>query len=525
MQHDGTGSMSFSRRPGVWLALIILAQLAFALPRIQQPFIDGIQHWYFDNAAFLRRAVHSLDDTIPSAWKVFGLAEYEFDESNQPVGIQHYSHHGVLLPTLLRAWVALLGPTEFAVGSYMLLLSIGSTILMFNILRRATRDVGMAGIITLLYVMLPIKFMYMDKMKYEVVVEFMLLLCIYLLGRIEDGRPRARAQFMAALALTFHTEFSAFGAAALLVIYLFAKRRSPGFERLYLYATAACMVGVVTTFAVQYMLGFDPAAISSMASFRMSLETLGSTPLPYIQRQFGFLTRSNLGITATAVGLGALVYLCVTRKIFNSLTAAAGVILIVSTLAWLIVMRNHSFIHHFAQWNFAPAYALLLGAVAGTLQDRAAWTRSVTRGCVAIAIPVILLCAYDTYRANKNFRNAVRGTAADIELIQSVDRRLVIMPDGRSGQIAWWTSPVIRLYTDPIYRKSTRVGVVQADAGYRPDPDRDLVVMINARPLWEEFEKTWREEFGVATLNPVHLSDSFAFFELVMPANPDVQAQ
>jgi hypothetical protein len=51
-----------------------LIPVCIALPRIAEPFDASRLRWYYNNAAFLRRVMHSLDDTIPDPRNVFGLA-------------------------------------------------------------------------------------------------------------------------------------------------------------------------------------------------------------------------------------------------------------------------------------------------------------------------------------------------------------------------------------------------------------------------------------------------------------------
>lgn len=202
--------------------------------------------------------MHGLDDTIPDARKIFGLATYTYNERNQPVGIEHYSHHGVIMPTALRAWVGLFGPTEATVRSFVLILSLCATVLMYATLARVLRDARIAFLPGLLYVFLPIKLTYLDQMKYEVGAELGLLLCLYALARRPTG---AGILFPVAFILLFQTDFAAFAATFLIVVHLFIAGGRTAGKRFAIHAALAGANGRAITMSLQYALGFSPDRI------------------------------------------------------------------------------------------------------------------------------------------------------------------------------------------------------------------------------------------------------------------------
>ncbi len=497
------------------IAILLTIQCAISLPRLRAPLIDARQHTTFDTAAFLRTALHSNDPTLEDWRKVFGVSVYGYDEHDTPVSVLHYSHHGVLSPTLLRCYAKLVGHSEFTPRSYSLILSLGSTILLFVLLEQATQHRGLAFGLTLLNLLSPLKYLYMDVWKYEGIVELLLLACY--LCFVQRHRHRYwRYAFLVVTFLIFHADYPAYLPLAFVLLYLFLNRRQPGERRLLVQGLVAAGLGLITTLLIQFSLGLTPAAMKTNVGFRLAGGMETASLAQFAERYLSHML-TNLGLFHIVVMVTALLWLVAAPASLKNPFVYLGSTLIVSTLVYTWTFRNATLIHHYLLWNYGSGYSLLMG---GLLGEGAAsrWLKTCrTPVLLLLLLPSVLATWQLAIEREESFKRTTFGTKEDIELIRSMEKRILYFTNELSGPSGWWQSPGITLYTDPIFRGGQRARARNIMQLKQFHPDRDVVVMMRGEQAYPRFAATLKETFGIETLRSYTASPSFAYFTFELP--------
>lgn len=494
------------------LVVILVIQIAIAYPRLSRPLVDGRLHINIDNAGFLLRALHSNDPTIPEWHKVFGVTTYSYDDRNVIVALDHYANHGVLSPLLLRLYARVAGYSESTTSGYSLLLSLGTTVAVFFLLAEATRRYALAFLLTLIYALLPLKYIYLDRWKYEGMVELVIAGCALCLVKRKDG-PYFRYGFLAAFFLLFHTDYTAFLPAAVMAGYLLLGL-SPGDRRLGIQSVLVGAAGVALTFAIQVSLGFGRQAIGKALSIRTGGSDDGVSIGEWLIRHV-VQAGSNLEWWHAALMLAALVVALVLHARLRNPFVFLGGGLIVSTFVYCLVFRDQSYIHHYVSWNYGLGYILLIGGIIATTP---ALGRVADHVWFLLLLPVVVLTWITASIVEDHYRQAAFGTEADIAVIRSLDRRLLYFDDGLSGEPGWWGSTVIQLYTDPIFRRSRSTGARNITSAGAPSADRDLVVAVRSDKAVAQVSAYLREKFGVDGVRVYRTSPTFVFLTPAPPA-------
>jgi len=488
------------------VALVVSIQILIAYPRASQPLIDGRLHTDFDTAAFLLRAFHSNDGTIADWRKVFGVATYLYDDRNQPVALDLYANHGVLSPLLLRLYAKLVGYSELTTRSYSLLVSLLTTVAVFGLLKAATRRTVPAFLLTLLYVLLPLKYMYLDRWKYEGMVELVIAATAFCL--VERDRHRGfRYGFLVGVFLLFQTDYTAYLPAALMVAYLFLGGRRADDRALGIRGGLVAAGGVAIAFAIQWSLGFDRDAIARALSIRTAGGMDDVSLWDWLVRHV-VQAGSNLEPWHAALMVVALVWAVAVRPGLRNPFVYLGAALVVSTFVYCLVFRNQSYIHHYVLWNYGLAYVLLL---AGILGATPAAQRVGEHVWVLVFVPVVALTWMTASATEEEYRRAVFGLADDMAVIRAVDRRLVYFDDGASGPPGWWGGPVIQLYTDPVFRRSRSTGARNIEGMRDLSPDRDLVVARRDRQAVSHVTQYLKDRFGIEGVRVERSTPTFVF--------------
>ena len=123
MTEPAAGLAALLRSRRFWLVLLLWLQCCLAGPRLNEPLGDGRLHYNFDNAKFLRHALHS-NYAPPGRWDarlLAGTAIWEFAGDGSVTGLKFYARHPVLLPALFRLCVMACGPGWWVPRTFMLL--------------------------------------------------------------------------------------------------------------------------------------------------------------------------------------------------------------------------------------------------------------------------------------------------------------------------------------------------------------------------------------------------------------------
>ena len=475
------------------LGFAILAQILWSAPRLAEPLVDGMAHVDFDNAIFMRHVAHSLDSKLPDARKVFGVASYVYDEEAEPVRVDHYSHHGVLAPFLLTNFSRLVGNSETTVRSFTLAVSLVTTVALGLLIYSELQSPVIATVFALLHAMLPLRATYLDQWKYEIGVECVAIICLAFLSYYRrGGYTLAKYGFLASFALLFHTDYAAFLIAGMLWLSLAIEAHRESDWSLAAAAAIAGITGFVSTAAIQYSLGFDLHEIRNTFLTRTEGGLEGVPLQDVIGRQLLHID-FNYGSAVMLVMISALLYSLMNHQRDRNLCATAGRIFFVTGGLWLLVLRDHSHIHHYAQWWFGSAMVLATaGGIAEFCYANPDSVPTMKRVAIPTGAALLLIVAITSYSSNKSFHEPSFGTEDDIAMIRTSDRPLVVLSNGLSGPVGWWTGPVIKTYTDPVFsNRKNQVSVVPNLRGI--DFKNRTVVLLNSQETVNELLREPRQ--------------------------------
>lgn len=507
-----SGNAASARSRAFSLACLLAAlglQLAHSLPRRDGPYVDGRLHVVWENARFLLSAHHSntappdaATRSAPQWLRVFGTAHYDYRPDGSAAQLSYYSHHPLLVPALFRAWTSVLGYAPRAARSFALTFSLATTALLFALLWGALGGSHWAGILTLLYVALPLPYQYVDVWKYETPANLVLLLALASLPAAAGSRA-ARGVFLGALALLGQADWNLYFALPVLFWPLWRARAVPAALRLWRAALAVALGSVLVNFGLLYALGFDLARAGSQGAFRISGGLHGVAGwLHWAEVQLAFL-RTNLGVCGlgvAALGLLALADRRLRRP--NSLLHGA-LCCAVSGLLWISCFRNLSLIHHFVQWSFATGLVLLLG---GLLQNAA---KEIFPGRprlpvgLALAAGALLFGVWREAEAlERRTLASAFGARADIAALEQLDcQRLLIGTEGLSGPPGWWETPVVAAALDPIWRgRASRACALQRLDLARELRRGDWIAVARAGAGAQQLQRILGERFPAASI-------------------------
>jgi hypothetical protein len=308
------------------LMLVLLGQLVWSVPRLNDPFIDGQSHVDFDNANFMRHAAHSIDRSVLDSRKVFGVSEYIYDDQWKPVGINFYNHHGVLSPMLHTASAYLFGVRESTVRGFTLALSLMTTIAVCVLIYIELGSAVPAVVLCLVHALMPLRLTYLDQWKYEVGVEFVAMVCLASLALV---RKRWSFGCYALILISFGLLFYAgYLFAACLWAWLLAVGIRAKSFLIPIHAALSGIVGVLTTLLIQYWLGFDISEIVGAFGTRSSGSMGGLTLTDIVSRQLLHLD-FTYGSACLFVMLSGMLYPLLNGKVLSNLCAAAALIFFV----------------------------------------------------------------------------------------------------------------------------------------------------------------------------------------------------
>jgi hypothetical protein len=275
----------------------------------------------------------------------------------------------------------------------------------------------------------------------------------------------------------------------------------------------AMVVGVVTSYAIQYGLGYDSGELQANLFFRIGggMDTVRWQD--YLRRQHEYL-QGNLGDTAIFLSVAMGMYLILSRAIFANFLLVCSVILCVTTVIWVAVFRNASYIHSYNQWYFVPAFILLLGGFLAFLRGQHfSKSKLVKWGFPSLLVPLLIMVSMDTYQRFENREKEFFGTRDDMLAIRSFDRRLIVFSEHTGKERAYWGSRTVQLYTDPIFRGSKTVGMKLADQVDALRPGQDVLVMPSEPAEGTDFERICGRRFGVAELHLLRKTPNFCFYD------------
>lgn len=477
--------------------------------RLNSPFIDGRLHWNYDNADYLKRAVHSTNSSIPSWKKIFGTSNYEYDRSGQVKSIQYYAHHGLLQPFLFNLYAKLVGYGEYTPRSFSLLISMAASACFILILVQFIHSPLILLFGGLLYQLMPLNLAYFDHWKYENIAELMLYLTI--LTGLYRHSFRYQWPFLLSLLFAFHSDYYIYLPIFLFLAYLLKQEKETMNPRI---IWGICSLGILTTFALQFLLGFDFDNIINILVFRLNLGESHFSFWNWCTKTMRFIVM-NIGYCYLWLGFILSVFAIKTKHWKKNLLIYLGIIVLLSNLIWIAVFQNHSFIHHYSHWFFGPSIALLITAYLQMAAQQKWFTHSWFLICLLI-LPLLFLSFIQYRTMIDRFQKARYGHIDDIEYIQSAYKRIRYFNDGKSGPIGWWSSPIPYLYTDPIYNPNHRqIQPIISDIPL--NPQSDLIVIINDKRFMDAFIQYCKSEFKIINLQVYRVTPSFTYFSFEYP--------
>ena len=503
--------------------LLIVPQVFVAFPRMSQPFGDGRMHRYFDSAKFSIYAAHCTDSTIQDWRKWLGVARYRYNDANEPDLVTSYGNHPVLAPATFALHTRVFGHNEWSTRLYALFVSLIVSLVLYAILRLELQSDWLALGLTYVYLLAPQKFGLFTSWRYESMAELAILSSFLFLRLARDYRY-ARYALLVTLFLAFHSDFPAFPPAVMCVAYLCICRKENGYKGLWPIAAVVALAGLLSDVGLQLALGYTPDRVADKLADRTALP-IGF--LDYVFLQLTYL-RQNLGIAQIALALVAAIYACIQREVWPRFLTFCAATVILTNVAWLIVFRGHSAIHPQAQWYLGSGFIFLFAAVlpqANAQKERPVEINADVRGLFSAWLATILLCILSIVQIETRESASNEAAIGDNETIRSIDAQLIVFPDGVSGPVDWWKSYSVGYYTDPVLRKSKRVGVRLLDSGIRIDPREDVFVVLNKPEILKRFNQWARTTFGATGTKVIITSPTFAFARLVNPASTPVGSQ
>lgn len=477
-----------------------------SLPRLDLPFVDGRTHWQHDDALFLLHALHSLDGTLPDARKVFGVARYVYGPDGRPASVTHYSHHPVLTNALFRVWVAATGPKHWSPRLFALLISLATTAVLFGLLRRLLGDEYLAAGLTLLYDRLPLYVTYQDAWKHEGLAALLFFVCVRLAVEAPASR-RAAAALPFALGALANAEWAVWAAGAGVTALVWREDGSLGRR-----AAVGFVVGAAFAVLVALWLGFTPQAAAKQALYRAGAQMEGVGFVGWLSRQAGFLT-FNFGPAAVAA---AVALLAAAAAGIRGTATAYGLVALAAGMAWVVVFRNLSHVHHYAQWYLGMGFVLV---AAGALEHLRR-TRGPGPARFAAGVALVPLLAFSVRAEGvmaADIWPRLFGTPEDVAVLTFMKERVVFDMEGTSGPRDWWLSPNVVLYGDPVWKRralglmDARGGVVPMEQAADFDPRRDRLVALNEPGAAEEAVRRLGARAGAAPLRIVERSPTFVY--------------
>jgi hypothetical protein len=445
---------------------------------------------------------------------VCGTARYEYDDQGRPKEIRFYSHHPVLAPTLFRLYARILGYENWVPRSFMLILSLFITWVLFLFVRSELKEDRASAFLVLLYTLLPLNFMYLDQWKEMNTGILFVLLCFYLLSRMPGSRIH-RILFLICFFLLFQSQWVAYYTAPFMILLLYRNRKEEGWHRMYAHATLVGFLGVAVNFAVLYQLGLNLEEMRAVGAFRTAdgMDQIGISQ--WLSRQWRYLPM-NFGEINLAFYVMGMVYLFVRKRAPSSLLFLASLAFTVSLICHAGLFRNLSWIHHYVQWPFAPAYILLIATVVSELRKEIPAYNKARGIRVAVMIALLVFTAAESHQFENSIRGNTFGHASDLEAIRSLQQRLIVFSDGRSGPPEWWLGTVMDLARDPLFQGVSKMGPVERVESLPDlDPKTDVLVVLNDKEALASLPPYLHERFGIVGLRILRSTQSFTFFEML----------
>lgn len=492
--------------------MVLLVQIFISMPRWNLPFVDTRLHWYFDNAYFLRMAVHSADDTLRDVRKIFGGAMYEFNDAMEPVKINFYNHHGVLSTFLHLQFGKLVGFRESTPRIFSLILSLISSSLLFLFICNVLKSRFLAFALTLIYISIPLRFGYMDQMKQSNMETFIFCGLLFFYSMLDRWRF-APAGFLACLFLVFQTDYPIFLPVVAIACYLLYSSGQSGIVRTTWFRRAMILTvfaGILTTALLQFSLGFTWANVVDTFSFRSGIGQERLTLARWFQQQW-FYAVENFGQIHLVILGTCLLWTSIQRSLFRNFWIFAGVATVAATFCYLIAFRNQSFIHNFLQWHAGTGYILILIGFADVYGWKAIVQKN-SRVCLLV-IPLLVFTFYQDLSSYARARENDFGTKEDLAVIQNITQRIVFFENGASGPSGWWEGPGIALYRDPIYtrKKAPFPVAISAIDSIRPG---DVIVCIHNKAAFDSVSDFVGMHNPGSRLEPYRSSPSFNFYTI-----------
>jgi hypothetical protein len=453
-------------RPGAvaWaIAGILLLQITLAWGRMSLPFLDGRQHYNYDNALFSVFARTGI--LIGDARSQMGITEAHYDSWDKPTGTpRYYTHHPFLFKAAFQLRVRRFGESEASSRTFALAVSMAAAAGAVAALAIASGSALAAGLGTAVMVATPLFATFELCIKYEIdgmaVGTWLLATAFLCLKRPGRGTLAALA-VLAVLAPLAH--WTALILVAFLVVWLAAERlvlgeRDAGPPLIALIAGAG-LGGIVLLASVVWLKGgWAPFWSDQSAVFhaRQDVSMLQAGEWGDRQRTFAVFNFTLLllwlaGLLAAINAVGWAIQRAPGARPSGTVAERALPAFCLCTLAtasiWVFGFPQASFIHYYMQlWYVLPLAALVTSSI--RLVGPGALPGLVSRAATVILVAWLV---WTTTGWTRRLLDDQRGTTDDIAFLRSfrTDRfdRFVFIPTTRDSFNLWFSGPIFEYYT------------------------------------------------------------------------------
>ncbi|MFC1617004.1 hypothetical protein ACFL2K_02175 [Candidatus Margulisiibacteriota bacterium] len=491
---------------------LIFIQTVFSAAKLNQLFLDGRYHVFIDNAFFLNLAKHSNDKSVKSIKKLAGVTSYSYASDGKIKQISHYNHHPVLSPALFRLYTKIFGYNEWVPRSFSLILSLLLTITLFLFLHSLTNNWLLSWLISLVFIFLPINYLYHAQMKYFHLALLIVVAYLFLLQFIHKSKYH-RYAFFTLFFLSFHTDWPAYFAGFGIIVYLFFKRHD--YKDLWQELSLIAAISILLNFIILVSLGLNPTNANSLVQFRLDD---GITNISmWIAKQVSFI---NYNFSAVNFFVFSFFLLFLTifsiikkKNIFNNYAFISAALCFLMGFGYAIIFRNLSYIHHYLHAFYALSYILLITSFFIVLKNE--FKDNNTLNIIGISLLSIILCfsIYFALKNEKTMRKSFFGKNNDIVTIKQMKKRIIY--SNLSGPNGWWNSALISFYTNRIVKNVPwNINTIKITDVKTFNSTQDLIVFANYQnpKSIEKVMQILKERIKVKEFKLYKKTPSFSFY-------------
>ncbi|ABB15215.1 ArnT family glycosyltransferase [Carboxydothermus hydrogenoformans] len=387
----------------VIIILIILAALIFRLYQINEPFI-GLHDW---SSADLARCAKSF-----FTFGFFNLKGIPVMNVVPPLDghLQYYYDWPFLIYYLFAISFKIFGFGEWSVRIVEVLFSSGSVYLIYLIVKELW-DSEVALISAFIFALIPLNVYYGRVGVFETPNVFFMLLMLYGYIRwIKEFKRKDYLIFLAGFLLGAFEAWQIYTVAFVvflhaLWLYLFKGKKSRKFLSLvFLFAIIVIVSGLMQLAYLYFALGMDAVkGLFAAGKTRTATDSMGITFTisQYLNEEFSrIFTRA--GVFNFILALIGLVFIGLKQfKKEEKTNLDILIVFFLSGTIWLVVMKNHSFIHEYTLLHFMPF--LSMAVALGVKELSKIFVTAFKNWKVGLAVILLLLAVVSVENIPKTF--------------------------------------------------------------------------------------------------------------------------